>query len=194
MCNKNRAKEYYKNNRDVILNRSKEYYTNNKESILEHLKNKYQSLTKDKKQKIKDYQADFGQVKKIAILLNLGKSKNCHFANFGKSKKIISLLWTSRKIIILLTLGKSLRWSLIFNLNKTPLGETGCLSNPYFLLTGYSCNKFYDSPPFPTQSVRLPLVTYFSLCSTCVTYRTLCHAIGPHCFPPNPYLGKWRIS
>ena len=45
MCNKNRAKEYYKNNRDVILNRSKEYYINNKESILEHLNNKYQSLT-----------------------------------------------------------------------------------------------------------------------------------------------------
>ena len=36
MCNKNRAKKYYKNNRDVILNRSKEYYINNKESILEH--------------------------------------------------------------------------------------------------------------------------------------------------------------
>ena len=50
MCNKNRAKEYYKNNRDVKLNRSKEYYINNKESILEHLKNKYQSLTEDKKQ------------------------------------------------------------------------------------------------------------------------------------------------
>ena len=33
---------------------------------------------------------------------------------------------------------------LIFNLNKTPLGETGCLRNPYFLLTG-----FFDSPPFP---------------------------------------------
>ena len=47
MCNKNSAKEYYKNNRDVILNRSKEYYINNKESILEHLKNKYQSLTED---------------------------------------------------------------------------------------------------------------------------------------------------
>ena len=41
MCNKNRAKEYYKNNRDVILNRSKEYYINKKESTLEHLKNKY---------------------------------------------------------------------------------------------------------------------------------------------------------
>ena len=51
MCKKNRAKEYYKNNRDVILNRSKEYYINNKESILEHLKNKYQSLTEHKKQK-----------------------------------------------------------------------------------------------------------------------------------------------
>ena len=51
MCNKNRAKEYYKNNRDVILNRSKEYYINNKESILELLKNNYQSLTEDKKTK-----------------------------------------------------------------------------------------------------------------------------------------------
>ena len=47
MCKNNRTKEYYKNNRDVILNRSKEYYINNKESILEHLKNKYQSLTED---------------------------------------------------------------------------------------------------------------------------------------------------
>ena len=27
---------------------------------------------------------------------------------------------------------------LIFSLNKTPLGEPGCLSNPYFLLTGCS--------------------------------------------------------
>ena len=51
MCNKNRAKEYYKNNRDVILNRSKECYINNKESILEFLKNNCQSLTEDKKTK-----------------------------------------------------------------------------------------------------------------------------------------------
>ena len=56
MCEKNRAKEYYKNNRDVILNRAKEYYINNKESILEHVNNKYESLTEDKKQKMKDYQ------------------------------------------------------------------------------------------------------------------------------------------
>ena len=59
MCKKIRAKEYYKNNRDVILNRLKEYCINNKESILEHLKNKYQSLTEDKKQKIKEYQKEY---------------------------------------------------------------------------------------------------------------------------------------
>ena len=33
------------------------------------------------------------------------------------------------------------------------------------------------------QLVRPPLVTYPSLCSTCVTYGTLCHAIG-HQLPP----------
>ena len=38
MYEKNRAKEYYINNRNVILNRAKEYYINNKESIKEHLK------------------------------------------------------------------------------------------------------------------------------------------------------------
>ena len=37
---------------------------------------------------------------------------------------------------------------LIFNLNKTPLGGTGCLSSPYFLLTGCSGIQFFDSPPF----------------------------------------------
>ena len=32
MSKNNRAKEYYENNRDIILNRAKEYYINNKES------------------------------------------------------------------------------------------------------------------------------------------------------------------
>ena len=41
---------------------------------------------------------------------------------------------------------------LIFSLNKTPLGETGCLSNPYFLLTGSSSIQCFNSPPFPTVS------------------------------------------
>ena len=48
MCNKNRAKEYYKNNRDIILNRSKEYYKQQRISIRAF-----------KKQKIKDYQKEY---------------------------------------------------------------------------------------------------------------------------------------
>ena len=36
---------YYKKNRDVLLNKSKEYYRNNKERI----RNKYKSLPEDKK-------------------------------------------------------------------------------------------------------------------------------------------------
>ena len=76
---------------------------------------------------------------------------------------------------------------LIFSLNnKTHLEETGCLSNPYFLLTGSSSIQFFNSPPFPTQSVRLPLVTYPSLCGTCMTYRTLCHAIGHQVLSTQP--------
>ena len=58
MRKKYRVKEYYKNNRDAILNRAKEYYTNNKESILEHLKNKYESLTEGKKNKLKIIKKD----------------------------------------------------------------------------------------------------------------------------------------
>ena len=46
MSKKNRAKEYYENNRDIILNRAKEYYINNKKSIR-------------KDPKIKDYQKEY---------------------------------------------------------------------------------------------------------------------------------------
>ena len=45
---------------------------------------------------------------------------------------------------------------------------------------------FLIPPPFPTQSVRLPLVTYPSLCSTCVTYRTPSHGIGHQVLPTQP--------
>ena len=39
---------------------------------------------------------------------------------------------------------------------------------------------FWFTSLFSTHSVRLPLATYPWLCSTCVTYRTPCHAIGHH--------------
>ena len=108
---------------------------------------------------------------------------------FDKYKYNIVVLLTlskSKKIVVLLTLGKSLGWALIFNINKTPSTETGCLSNPYFLLTGCLGIQFLIHSPFPTQSGRIPLVTYPSLCSTCVTYRMLCHAIGHQVLPTQP--------
>ena len=37
--------------------------------------------------------------------------------------------------------------------------------------------------PFPTQPVRLPLVTYLSLCSTCVTYRHYAMPLVTRPFP-----------
>ena len=78
-----------------------------------------------------------------------------------------------------------LRWLLLtFSLCKTPLGETGCLDNPWLLLTGCLSIQLFDSSV--TQSVRLPMATYLSLCSTCVTYRTSCHAIGCQVLPTQP--------
>ena len=74
---------------------------------------------------IKEYKFMFDKHKNnFVILLTLGKSKNI---------AVLLTLSKSKNIAVLLTLGKSLGWPLIFNLNKTPLGETGCLSNPYFL-------------------------------------------------------------
>ena len=51
----NRGKEYYKNNKDFILKRSKEYYINNKESIKDYQKQYRDNkpLTEDKKTKNK---------------------------------------------------------------------------------------------------------------------------------------------
>ena len=87
-------------------------------------------------------------------------------------------------IVVLLDFGQD-TW-MDFNLLIFPLGETGCPNNPYFLLTGCLGIQFLIYSPFPTQSVRLPLVTYPPLCSTCVTYRTLCHAIGHQMLPTQP--------
>ena len=66
------------------------------------------------------------------------------------------------------------------------------------ILTTFGCRLFLIvqasslliHSPFPTQSVRLPLVTYPSLCSTCVTYRTPCHASGHQVLPIQPLLSE----
>ena len=57
--------------------------------------------------------------------------------------------------------------------NKIPLGETGCLSNLYYLVAAQS--SLLINPLPLTQSVRPHLVASTSLCSPCVTYGTPCH-------------------
>ena len=74
---------------------------------------------------------------------------------------------------------------MFFDLCKTPLGETESLGNPYFT---------HWLPKHPVflftltliQSVRLPMFTYPSLCSPCVTYATLCHTISHQVLPTPP--------
>ena len=81
---------------------------------------------------------------------------------------------------------------------KTSLKETRCLGNSYLLTYFFiDCLKIQfliDSLPlhffFSTQLVSPPLVTYPSLCSTCVTYRTPCHGIGHQLLPNLPYYSK----
>ena len=43
-------------------------------------------------------------------------------------------------------------WMAASSLNKTPLGETGCLSNPYFLLTGCLGIQFLSFTPLSQHS------------------------------------------
>ena len=61
------------------------------------------------------------------------------------------------------------------------------LGNPYFLLTGSLGVQFFNSFFFlPTQWSRPPLITYSSLCSTCMSYRTTCHPTGHQVLPTQP--------
>ena len=76
-------------NIDIILNRAKEYYKNNKELLREQAKNKYRSLSEDEKdikkqykkdryhnmsdeekQRLKDYQKNYREAKKLKSILN----------------------------------------------------------------------------------------------------------------------------
>ena len=47
------SKTYYQKNRDAALSKAREYYKNNRELLKVSVKNRYNSLTEDKKQKLK---------------------------------------------------------------------------------------------------------------------------------------------
>ena len=60
-------------------------------------------------------------------------------------------------------------WLLLpFSLCKTPLGETGCLGNSYFLFTGCLSIHFFDSLPF------FDTVCQATPSSLCCTVQHLC--------------------
>ena len=46
---------YFQRNRDVILNRAKDYYENNKERLRGQSSDKYSSLSKEEKNKKREY-------------------------------------------------------------------------------------------------------------------------------------------
>ena len=75
---------------------------------------------------------------------------------------------------------------LFYTLNITPSGESGCLSNLYYLLAAQA-SSFLIHFLSRRQSVRPHLVaSTTSLCSPCVTYGTSCHAIGHQVLPTQP--------
>ena len=59
-----------KKNRDVLLNKAREYYKNNGELVRKRVRNRYRSLTEDKKQKLKDYQKEYQKKYREAKKLN----------------------------------------------------------------------------------------------------------------------------
>ena len=78
-----------------------------------------------------------------------------------------------------------------YALNKAPLGETGCLTSPYFF-TGCSNIKFFDSSLSPSlfqSTASQATLAYSSLWRTCVTYRTSCCSIGDQVLP-NKFLPR----
>ena len=113
------------------------------------------------------------------------KIKFLHFRNFLAPKKLnktfLKFLETFWKLLALQ------------NLNKTPLKETDCLSNLYYLLAAQALGFLIHSL-LQTQSVRLQLVPCPSLCTPCVLYRMPCHTIGHQVVPTQLFLGKQRIS
>ena len=56
---------YYQRSRDVMLNRAKEYYKNNKERLGKQARDKYCNMSKENKQKLKEYQTNYREAKKI---------------------------------------------------------------------------------------------------------------------------------
>ena len=78
------------------------------------------------------------------------------FLHFNNHKNVLQILFIKFQIIFFVfdkyknTIAVFADFRKVnFLLDKTPLGETGCLSNPYFLLTDCLGIQFSDPFPFP---------------------------------------------
>ena len=77
------------------------------------------------------------------------------------------------------------------------LRQAKVTTNDYFCLSTFlDCSglQIFALLPFPIQSFRLSLITYPSLCSTCVTYRTLFYARFHQVLPIQTLHRKATIS
>ena len=84
------------------------------------------------------------------------------------------------KIVILLTLNKSKKKNVGYFADFIQVKKCWLLC--YFEQVKKNVGYFADF-----KQHRPPLVTYPSLCSKCVTYGTLHHAIGYQLFPTHPF-------
>ena len=53
------SKTYFQKDRDAVLSKAREYYKNNRELLKERVKYRYNSITEDKKQKLEEYQKEY---------------------------------------------------------------------------------------------------------------------------------------
>ena len=156
-------------------------------------------------QKIKSHFANFGQVKISDHFADFGQIKiGRHFADFDwwslcwlwpcqkltLQQNSFRRNWMPEKLSGLLVHATSIPPWLLKPLKVSTSSELypEYFWLPIFLDPGI---QFFNSPPFPTQSVRLPLVAYpFTAQHLCDLQDTMPYASSHQVFPTQPLLGK----
>ena len=126
----------------------------------------------------------------LEVLQNLSVIKRCPLSGGSLTNIVIFgnktfVCYSSYVLYLGYPLLGNFTVKLFYALNKTPLGETGCLSNLYYLLA-VQAFSFLIHLPFQTWSVRTSLVPHHSLCGACVAYKTPCYDIFHQVLPAQP--------
>ena len=68
----NRAKEYYKNDKERLRKKARDKYRNlseeDKNKGIEYGKNRYHNMSEEKKQKLKEYQKEYREKQEIRVI------------------------------------------------------------------------------------------------------------------------------